>query len=449
VTTTKSFDSGRLSALLVSGGRSASAVSATLLCAVTLPLLLLHPERVPVVATFGEVVIRISDLAILVTLGVAVLVALREGSLGRARPWLWLFPFVLLVFVSAVTTADSSAPVVTAAKLAGWLLYGVAVTVTARTPQDVRVLIGSLAATVLILGAIGAGEVILHRTRAASLVGLNALGLLGAFAFSVVLVAPLLGVGQRLRWAVGFGAALCLITSASLGAAVATAATVAAAGLMGVGFRATLRRVVAIGAVTIVALATLAAVRFDDIAGLFGAGTDPAPLPVTQGDMTGSVAQRAMYADFGIRIWLEEPIVGVGFERSSALSVWLPVLPDVRADFPTVPDFYFPPAPGTPFQQLLPESSFGVHTVYLQLLAELGVLGFALFFVGVAGVARHAWRHGSEQRALTLPLIAVLAGFVEHQFSGGVPDTALFALALAVTLFPVDPRISRGRSARR
>jgi O-antigen ligase len=439
----RSDASGGLTALLMNDGRSASAVAASLLSTVTLPLLLLHPRHVPIVATFGEVTIRISDLAILVTLGVATVVAVRERSLMRARPWLWLLPFVVLVFASTLLTADSSAPVVAAAKLTEWLLYGVALTLTMRTPQDVRLLISCLTATALIFGAIGAAEVVLHRSRAASLVGLNALGLFGALSFSVVLAAPLLGVGQRLRWALALGAALCLLTSASLGATVAAATHVAAATLLGVGFRATVRRrLVTVAVVAIVSLATLAALaalRFDDIAGVFGGGTEPPGLPATQGETTGSLAHRAMYADFGIRIWLEQPLFGVGFQRSSLISEWLPVLPDVRADFPTLPDTYFPPAPGTPFQQLLPNFSFGVHTVYLQLLAELGVTGFVLFFVGVVGLARHAWRRGFQQRALALPLVAVLAGFVDHQFSGGVPDTTLFAMALAFTLFPARP----------
>ena len=439
--------SGGLSALLVRDGRSASAVSASLLCAITLPLLCLHPQYVPVVATFGAVTVRISDLAILVTLGVAALVAVREGSVVRARPWLWLLPFVLLMLVSALLTEDSSGPFVAAAKFTEWLLYGVAVTLTMRTPHDVRLLICSLTATALIFGAIGAAEVVIHRARAASLVGVNSLGLFGALALSVALVAPLLAVGRRLRWALGFGAGLCLITSASFGATVAAAATIAAAAIMGVGFRASLRRrVLAVGVVTTIALATLTALRFDDIAGVFGAGSPRPGLPGTQGETGGSLAQRAMYADFGVRTWLERPVFGVGFQRSSVLPVWLPELPDVHADFASLPDSYFPPAPGTPFEQLLEgQFSFSVHTVYLQLLAELGVVGFILFFVGVAGLARQSWRRGPEHRALALPLVSVLAGFVDHQFSGGVPDTTLFTFALAFALFPSRLRTPEGR----
>jgi O-antigen ligase len=430
-----------LKALFASDGRSPFAVAASLLSALTLPLLVLHPQHVPVVGTFGQVTVRISDLAILVTLGVAVLVAAREKSLGRARPWLWLLPFVLLMLVSALVTEDSSAPVVAAAKLTVWLLYGVAVTLTMRTPQDVRLLVGCLAATALVFGVIGGAEVILDRSRAASLVGFNSLGLFGAFAFAVALAAPQLGLGRRLRWALAVGAGLCLISSASLGATVSAVATVAAAAIMGVGFKASLgRRLVAVGVVTAIALGTVAALRFDDVAGAFGAGSQPPALPAgTRGETSGSLAQRAMYADFGIRTWLERPLFGVGFQRSSLLSVWLPELPDVYADFPSLPDSYFPPAPGTPFQQLQPNSSFGVHTVYLQLLAELGVVGFVLFFLGVAGVTRRAWRGGPEQHALVLPLVAVLAGFIDHQFSGGVPDTTLFALALAFAFFPAQP----------
>jgi O-antigen ligase len=434
--------SAGLRTLLVSDERDAFAVSASVLSTVVLPLLLLHPQYVPVLGTFGQVTVRISDVAILVTLGVATLAAIRGRSVGRARPWLWLLPFVLLMILSAVLTGDSSAPLVAAGKLTEWLLYGVAVTLTVRTAQDVRLLIGSLTATALVFGVIGGAEVLVHRARAASLVGFNSLGLFGAFALAVALVAPLVGLSRRSRWALALGAGLCLFTSASFGATVAAAVGIVAAAVLGVGFKATLRRrLLAVGVVATVALATLAALRFDDIAGAFGAGTArPSALPTSQGDTTGSLAQRAMYADFGIRTWLERPLLGVGFQRSSVLPVWLPLLPDVRADFPTLPDTYFPPAPGTPFQQLNPQFSFGVHTVYLQLLAELGVVGFVLFFVGVAGLTQRAWHGGFEQRALMLPLVTVLAGFIDHQFSGGVPDTTVFALALAFALFPAHAR---------
>jgi O-antigen ligase len=433
--------SGGLQALLVSDDRSGSAVLASLISTITMPLLLLHPQYVPVLGTFRAVTIRISDVAILMTLGVAAFVAAREGSLGRARPWLWLLPFVLLLFISALVTEDSSAPVIAAGKLTEWLVYGVAVTLTMRTAADIRLLIGCLTATALVFGVVGAAEVAVHQARAASLVGLNSLGLFGAFALAVALVAPTLGVGRRVRWALAVAAGLCLITSASFGATVAGLVMIATAAVMGIGFKASLRRrLAAVGVVITVALATVAALRFDDIRGALGGGTAPtAPLalPSVQGDTTGSLAQRAMYADFGIRAWLERPIFGMGFLRSSVLPVWLPLLPDVHADFTTLPDTYFPPAPGTPFQQLQPDFSFGVHTVYLQLLAELGVVGFLLFFAGVAGLTRRAWRGRFEERALMLPLVSVLAGFIDHQFSGGVPDTTVFALALAVTLLPV------------
>ena len=96
-----------------------------------------------------------------------------------------------------------------------------------------------------------------------------------------------------------------------------------------------------------------------------------------------SYAHRTLLAYIGGRIWLDHPIVGVGWQASSEEWAYGPQLDDARTRFPDEPDEAFPS----------PEHPWGVQTLYLQVLADAGVIGFAvlvaLFAVAVmAGRAR-------------------------------------------------------------
>jgi O-antigen ligase len=129
-----------------------------------------------------------------------------------------------------------------------------------------------------------------------------------------------------------------------------------------------------------------------------------------------SYAHRALLAYIGGRIWLDNPLVGVGWQASSEEWAYSPYLADAHARFPDEPDEAFPS----------PERPWGVQTLYLQVLADLGVVGFAalvaLFAAGVAAALRGA-------RASPVPLAGLAWLLVAAGVWGGIGLIAGLPLA--------------------
>jgi O-antigen ligase len=95
-----------------------------------------------------------------------------------------------------------------------------------------------------------------------------------------------------------------------------------------------------------------------------------------------SYSQRTVLTYIGLRIFQDHPVIGVGWQMSSRPEVFEPYVPDARERFPDVVDLAFP-AEGR---------EWGVQNLYVQMLADAGVIGLALLLlVGVAGLVL-AWR---------------------------------------------------------
>ena len=119
-------------------------------------------------------------------------------------------------------------------------------------------------------------------------------------------------------------------------------------------------------------------------------------------------SQRTVLAYIGLRIWRDNPILGVGWQRSSRPEIFEPYVPDARERFPDVVDLAFP-AEGR---------EWGVQNLYIQMLADAGVIGLTLLLmVGAAGLvlawrtttyANHPWAAGAGLTSLCALL--VLAG---------------------------------------
>jgi O-antigen ligase len=97
-----------------------------------------------------------------------------------------------------------------------------------------------------------------------------------------------------------------------------------------------------------------------------------------------SYSQRTVLAYIGLRISQDHPVTGVGWQLSARPDVFEPYVPDAQARFPDVVELAFPSA--------APGRQYGVQNLYIQVLADTGIVGLALLLaVGVAGLAL-AWR---------------------------------------------------------
>ncbi len=93
----------------------------------------------------------------------------------------------------------------------------------------------------------------------------------------------------------------------------------------------------------------------------------------------GSWAQRTALAYAALLIFLSHPLFGVGWQASSTKAVvGDPMLNEVLMEtFPKLPKHYF-----------FLERPTSLHNLYMQLLAELGIVGFLLFVYSVVGVGK-------------------------------------------------------------
>jgi O-antigen ligase len=424
-------------------GRFGVADSAVVVVAMTLPLLLLRPDHLPLLASGADVDLRPSDVGIVAVVAVAAAGSVRHtSSLLAARRWLWLAPFLALLLGSAATVPDVGRVTVAVMKIIEYAVFGAALTLLLRNRRDIRVLFATLGGCAGALGILGAAELAQERrlgVRAESLIGADPLGLLGAVTLTVALTAPGL-VGSRVaRFGMVASGLLCVVVSASMSAAVGL--------LLALGFAAA-RRLGPFALLRTASLATLAvltlglggvlvAARWSDVDAAFDQvnGSPAHPRP------GGSFVQRAMFADFGARIWLDHPVYGVGFQQSRRLEQWGPYLASVRDDFPALSPTYFPTVPGMHFGQPPSNTGFGLHNAYSQLLAETGIVGLLLFLVGVAAIGAAALRRaGQSELACTggLLVLVVLGGLTRNELFGGLPETTLMVVALALAACGAD-----------
>jgi O-antigen ligase len=419
--------------------------------AAAVPLLFLHARYQPTLSVpFGgtSVDVTLADLAVAAVACAAVLVAQREGTepLRRARNPLLAAGLLVLLVLLAVSYPrlrgepyDLPRHLVSALKFGWYALLAPAVPLLVRRRSDGLLLgralvLWSGAATawgfLQFLGLVNEFEGKRPGQREPSFVGIHDFAALSGAALAIGVVGIALGPERVLgrRWTTGaaVAGALGLVLS---GAMTAVAGLwLAAAAVVALGWKArTIRRgpalailatVLAVSAGT-TAMRASTIERFAEFVGLREKTAD-----------TGveSYAHRTLLAYIGWKVFLDHPVAGSGWQGSSEAWAYAPHLEQAHTRFPNEPDEAFPST----------EHPWGVQNLYVETLADLGVIGFA----GLAllfGLAVAAGLRGSRSTPLALVGLAwlLLAAGIWAGL-GLVPGIPLAALTwLAVGLVTV------------
>jgi O-antigen ligase len=388
--------------------------------AASIPFVFLH-EQHQRWGTFGidvgstTVDVRPSDIAVLLVVVAAVVSAVRLAAapLLRAR-WLWIFGAALLVWLAfgalrpaAVDDDEFAGHFVTFAKLCEYALLAVAVPLLVRRRDDLVIFLGAL-----VLWSVAATAVALLQFfgldvfdawnagwRQPSFLGHHDLAALSAIALSVAAG----GIAASRRNLPVSSLFVPALVAGLLG--LVLAGSVAAAGGLAVGmlavaiasrarFAPSARQLAALAAVVLAVAGGVAAVRGDALEDFlrFLGVRDDAPVGVE------TYSQRTVLAYIGLRIFQDNPVAGVGWQRSSSPEVFEPYVPDARKQFPDVVELAFPSR----------ENRWGVQNLYIQVLADAGIVGFALLLAVGGSALLLAWR--TARRAP--PPWAVGAGLV-------------------------------------
>ena len=369
-----------------------------LLLAFAIPFLFLHEKYQPeLTVDLGSTSadIHLSDLAVLVVVIAAALYAARKGTsrLGPARI-LWIPGVALLLWLAFQALRPASVDdalfedhLVSYVKLVEYALVVVVVPLLVRRTQDLTIVLGSLVLWSAIASAVALAQFFGLDVfdawnagwRQPSFLGHHDLAALSAVSAALAVTGILAG-RTRLPAAPLWGTALVagalgLMLAGSLAAAggFALGGLVVAIGARG-RFEPSARQFFAVLALVVVVAGGVTAIRADSLeqfVRFIGVRGDERPEGVE------TYSQRTVLAYIGLRIWEDNPVVGVGWQRSGREDVFEPYLEDARERFPDVVDFAFPAA----------GREWGVQNLYVQMLADAGIVGLLLLLaVGVSGL---------------------------------------------------------------
>jgi O-Antigen ligase len=366
---------------------AADVTPGAIVLAATVPLVFLHLRFQPAVVV-GPATVKLSDVAVLATAVAAAWVAVRRG-LAPLRPGIpvWVTGAALFLWICAAVfypLASSRAyawktHLVTAGEFWEYALLAPAVPLLVRRRADAVLVLGALVGWTVVAATVGvvqfAGWNIVHGWgqghREPSFLGPQDFAAVSGMTLGLGLVSLLWGVSGRLRtgaWiavVAGFvGFVLGGATSGLVGLVPAVVIAVAVTIRRGLARRVAL--LCAVGA-TLLAAFGVVALRSGDFGQFFSL------LGVKKSSAAASTnietyPQRTLLAYIGLRIWLHHPIAGAGFEASKEFSTFGRELPAAHKRFPHVATAAFPSA----------QRIYGVQDLYVQVLADLGIIGFAL-----------------------------------------------------------------------
>lgn len=364
-----------------------------LVLAATIPIVFLHVRYQPSVVV-GPATVKLSDVMVLLT-ALAAAAAVRSHGLAplRAGRPVWIGEILFLLWIGIATLYPSQAypfktHAVTAGEFAEYALLAPAVPLLVRRRADALLVLGTLVAwsvAATVVGALqwsgweiaagwGQGQ------REPSFLGTQDFAAFSGMVLGLGIVSLLWGVRDRLRtgaWIavvsgiVGF--AIGGATSGVIGLLPATAIAIFVAVRRGLVGRAAL-----VAAVAATAVASLGVIVYRS--GDYGQFFKFLGVRHTSASATKNIQsypQHTLLAYIGLRIWLHHPVIGAGFEASNDYATYGRELPPAHRHFPDVAPSAFPTA----------TRSYGVQDLYVQVLADLGIVGLillaALFVAGV------------------------------------------------------------------
>ena len=183
--------------------------------------------------------------------------------------------------------------------------------------------------------------------------------------------------------------------------------------------------VVALLAVVLVGVSAIRADALEPIGELTGLGEDRPAQEVR------TYSESSVLAYIGLRVFQDNPILGVGWQRSGRSEVFERYVADARARFSDEADEAFPS----------PEQELGVQSLYVQMLADAGVIGLALLLaIGIGGLvlgwrtaayASSPWAAGAGL-AVMCALLTVAGEWAVVGMIPGIPIDAATCLLLGL-----------------
>ena len=425
--------------------------------AVALPVLFLHVDLQPkVTLPLGSdgAEIALSDVAVLVV----ALAALQAGRLlGFAPLRTGVWPFAAAAALLAVIAIGTVQPVLldrdyafldhalTAAKFAEYSLLALAVPLVVRTRRDLQLVLGvvvawtaaaALVAVLQFFGVVPEFRGYRPGGRVPSFVGHHDLAALAGASTSIGLASLALGpvadLRRALRWTAIVAGAVGVVLSGALAGFLGVAAAALAAGLVaqrrGVLDLAKTGGLVAIVAVIGAGVFALRSANFDSFL-RFVNEEEPQNEETFGGE---SYVQRLALGYLGVRVFLDHPALGVGWQATSEEWTYAPYLEDTRRRYPNLPEEALPS----------PRHPWGIQNGYLQAAAELGVAGAAAFLAVLLVPLALAWRAATRVReaaaadaALPLLWLLVTMGiWLGLGLVAGIPLLALQWLAVGLAV---------------
>jgi O-antigen ligase len=401
-----------------------------LLLAASIPIVCLHIRfqpgvRVPLGST--HLGLELSDLAVVLVGAAAAVSGIRDGF-ARLRPALALWVVAAALILWILIRTQTLAHAVTAVKFAEYALLALAAPLLLRRRSDYEFLAAVIAVWSVVATFVGLLQFVGLDVAAGWPAGRRQPSFLGHFDFAA-LSGVALGIGlaaivigrRRTGWVPVASGVIGLILAGAV-----TGLFGIAAGGIAMLYAAYLRGALTRGAVVLVAATTaivaagVLALRAGDFEQFFRFLGVKQEERATRQDVQ-TYSQHTLLAYIGYRIWLRHPLAGAGWQASGEHATYGPELPAAHRKFPDVAPLAFP-APGR---------EYGVQNGYVQMLADLGVVGLVLWIAGFAVALVLALRANAPPGAVSAyTLLAAMGIWGAQGLVAGLPLDALTWLGL-------------------